>query len=161
MRRQKRIFMRWRRVILWSTFVCVQFSLALAVIKDQVSIRQALHEYLRAQSKFRCVLLAGSVGAFMNALPAVAAPPQLELSDIGLPGLGGIEGLPLIRARLPEAQALMLSVFADAVRVFEALRPRAVGYLLKNTPLAQLKESLLHVAAGGSPMSPGVTRLVV
>jgi DNA-binding NarL/FixJ family response regulator len=62
---------------------------------------------------------------------------------------------------LPDAQVLMLSVYADAERVFEALRAGAVGYLLKNTPLAQLKEHLLQVAAGGSPMSPGVARYVV
>lgn len=55
----------------------------------------------------------------------------------------------------------MLGVYADAERVFEALRAGAVGYLLKNTPLAQLKEHLLQVAGGGSPMSPGVARFVV
>jgi DNA-binding NarL/FixJ family response regulator len=55
----------------------------------------------------------------------------------------------------------MLSVYADAERVFEALKAGAVGYLLKDTPLAQLKEHLLQVAAGGSPMSPGVARYVV
>ncbi|GAC1605626.1 MAG: response regulator transcription factor [Hymenobacter sp.] len=135
--------------------------LSLAIIEDQPAIREALHDYLSAQPEFRCVLLADSVEAFLAELPAAAAPPQLVLSDIGLPGLSGTQGLPLIRERLPEAQVLMLSVFADAERVFEALRAGAVGYLLKNTPLAQLKESLLHVAAGGSPMSPGVARLVV
>ena len=55
----------------------------------------------------------------------------------------------------------MLSVFADAERVYEALCAGAVGYLLKNTPLPQLKEHLLQVAAGDSPMSPGVARHVV
>ena len=139
----------------------MQFPLALAIIEDQASIRETLHEYLSAQPEFRCVLLADSVETFLAELTTAAAPPQLVLSDIGLPGLSGTEGLPLILARLPEAQVLMLSVFADATRVFEALRAGAVGYLLKNTPLAQLKESLLQVAAGGSPMSPGVARLVV
>lgn len=139
----------------------MKFPLPLAIIEDQATIREALHEYLSAQSEFHCVLLADSVETFLAELPAAAAPPQLILSDIGLPGLSGTEGLPLIRARLPEVQVLMLSVYADAARVFEALRAGAVGYLLKNTPLAQLKESLLQVAAGGSPMSPGVARLVV
>ncbi|MCI1187239.1 response regulator transcription factor [Hymenobacter sp. DH14] len=139
----------------------MQFPLALAIIEDQASIRDTLHEYLCAQPEFRCVLIADSVEAFLRGLPTAAAPPQLVLSDIGLPGLTGIEGLPLIQQLLPEAQVLMLSVYADAERVFEALRAGAVGYLLKNTPLAQLKEHLLQVAAGGSPMSPGVARFVV
>ncbi len=139
----------------------MKFPLTLAIIEDQASIRNVLHEYLSAQPEFECVLLADSVETFLAELATAAAPPQLVLSDIGLPGLSGTEGLPLIHARLPGAQVLMLSVFADAARVFEALRAGTVGYLLKNTPLAQLKESLLQVAAGGSPMSPGVARLVV
>ena len=138
----------------------MQFPLALAIIEDQAPIREALQEYLCAQPEFRCVLIVDSVEAFLQELPA-AVPPQLVLSDISLPGRSGIEGLPLIRERLPEVPVLMLSVFADAERVFEALRAGAVGYLLKNTPLAQLKEHLLQVAAGGSPMSPGVARFVV
>ena len=133
----------------------------LAIIEDQAPIRETLQEYLCAQPEFRCVLIAESVEEFLEELPAAAVLPQLILSDIGLPGLTGIEGIPLIQERLPEAQILMLSVFADAERVFQALRAGAVGYLLKSTPLAQLKEHLLQVAAGGSPMSPGVARFVV
>ena len=139
----------------------MQFPLPLAIIEDQAAIRETLHEYLCAQPEFHCVLLADSVESFLEALPTAAVSPQLVLSDIGLPGLSGIEGLPLIHEQLPEAQVLILSVFADAARVFEALRAGAVGYLVKSTPLAQLKESLLQVAAGGSPMSPGVARFVV
>ncbi|MDB5269745.1 MAG: hypothetical protein JWP58_2785 [Hymenobacter sp.] len=139
----------------------MQFPLALAIIEDQAAIRETLHDYLCAQPEFRCVLIVDSVEAFLQELPTAAGPPQLILSDIGLPGLTGIEGIPLIQELLPEAQVLMLSVYADAERVFEALRAGAVGYLLKHTPLAQLKEHLLQVAAGGSPMSPGVARFVV
>ena len=139
----------------------MQFPLALAIIEDQAPIREALHEYLGAQPEFRCVLVVDSIEAFLRELPAAAQPPQLILSDIGLPGRTGIEGLPLIHAQLPEAQVLMLSVYADAGRVFEALRAGAVGYLLKHTPLPLLKEHLLQMAAGGSPMSPGVARYVV
>ena len=135
---------------------------SLAIIEDQTPIRETLRTYLCMQPEFRCGLVAASMEEFLAGLDAPGAePPQLILSDIGLPGRSGIEGLPLLRARLPEAQVLMLSVYADAERVFEALKAGAVGYLLKDTPLAQLKEHLLQVAAGGSPMSPGVARYVV
>jgi DNA-binding NarL/FixJ family response regulator len=124
---------------------------SLALIEDQVFIRETLHEYLEAQPEFRCVVVAGSVEEFLTLLPGAAVPPQLILS----------EGLPLIRAQLPAAQVVMLSVYAEAERVYQALCAGAVGYLLKDTPLPQLKEHLLQVAAGGSPMSPGVARHVV
>jgi DNA-binding NarL/FixJ family response regulator len=134
---------------------------SLALIEDQAPIRETLVEYLAAQPEFRCVVVAGSVEEFLALLPGAAAAPQLILSDIGLPGRSGIEGLPLIKAQLPEAQVVMLSVYTEAERVYQALCAGAVGYLLKDTPLAQLKEHLLQVAAGGSPMSPGVARHVV
>lgn len=133
----------------------------LGIIEDQPTIREALTGYLRAQPEFNCVLSAGSVEEFLAGLPELPVPPQLVLSDIGLPGLSGIEGLALIRQHLPTAEVLMLSVYTDAERVFQALRAGAVGYLEKNTPLPLLKEHLLQVAAGGSPMSPGIARHVI
>jgi DNA-binding NarL/FixJ family response regulator len=134
----------------------------LAIIEDQAPIREALQGYLDAQPEFRCVLVASSVEEFLTLLATAAVRPQLVLSDIGLPGgLSGIEGLPLIHAQLPATQVVMLSVYADAERVYQALCAGAIGYLVKDTPLSQLKEHILQVAAGGSPMSPGIARHVV
>ncbi len=133
----------------------------LALIEDQPDLRAALADYLCQQPEFQCVLVAESVEEFLVGLATAHPAPQLILSDIGLPGRSGIEGLPLIRARLPRAQVVMLSVFNDAARVVEALRAGAVGYLEKDTLPAQVKEALLQVYAGGSPMSPGVARHVI
>jgi DNA-binding NarL/FixJ family response regulator len=134
--------------------------ITLGIIEDQVAIRDALCEYLGAQPEFDCVLCAASHEEFMAGLAGLAVPPTLVLSDIGLPGRSGIEGLAVLRQVLPTAEVLMLSVYTDAERVFEALRQGAVGYLEKTTPLPLLKEHLLQVAAGGSPMSPSVARHV-
>jgi DNA-binding NarL/FixJ family response regulator len=136
-------------------------SITLALIEDDAPIREGLCEYLNGQPEFACVLVAESVEEFLARLPTAPALPTLILCDIGLPGRTGIEGLPLIKAQLPTADVLMLSVFTDAKRVFNALCAGAVGYLLKNTPLPELKQHLLQVAAGGSPMSPSVARHVI
>jgi DNA-binding NarL/FixJ family response regulator len=132
----------------------------LGIIEDQPAIREALCEYLGAQPEFDCVLCVGSHEEFMAGLAGLPVPPSLVLSDISLPGRSGIEGLAVLRQVLPTAEVLMLSVHTDAERVFEALRQGAVGYLEKTTPLPLLKEHLLQVAAGGSPMSPSVARHV-
>ena len=135
--------------------------LLFALIEDQAPIRDTLCGYLNEQPELRCVLAAESVEDFLTQLPGLAAPPAFIISDIGLPGLSGIAGIPLLKAQLPQAEVLMLSVYADAERVFEALCAGAVGYLVKSTPLEQLKEHLLQMAAGGSPMSPAVARHVI
>jgi DNA-binding NarL/FixJ family response regulator len=79
----------------------MQSPIALAIIEDQVSIRETLTEYLGAQPEFRCVLVADSVEAFLAGLRTAAVTPEVILSDIGLPGLSGISGLPLIKENCP------------------------------------------------------------
>src|SRR5688572_9378367 len=116
----------------------------LAILEDQLPIRKVFNDYLCAQPEFECVLLAGSVEEFLDKIDSVENLPSLILSDIGLPGLSGIEGLPLIKQKLPLADVLMISVFTDADRVFQAICAGAIGYLVKNTPLPQLKESILQ-----------------
>ena len=151
------MFMLCRRIVPAPTFVPM---IILGIIEDQPGIREALGEYFGTQPEFNCVLCAGSHEEFVAGLAGLAEPPTLVLSDIGLPGRSGIEGLAILRQLLPQAEVLMLSVHTDAERVFEALRQGAVGYLEKTTPLPLLKEHLLQVAAGGSPMSPSVARHV-
>lgn len=133
----------------------------LGIIEDQQAIREALSSYLGEQPDIECVLRAGSINEFVEQYQEVTVQPTLILSDIGLPGLSGIEGLAIIQRYLPDAAVVMLSIHTDADRVFEALRAGAVGYLDKMTPLPMLAELLRQVAAGGSPMSPSVARHVI
>jgi DNA-binding NarL/FixJ family response regulator len=90
-----------------------------------------------------------------------ASRPDVILTDIGLPGIDGIEGTRLLRARFPAVPILALSVYDDDDNVFNAICAGASGYLLKNTAPARLMESLREVVDGGAPMSPDVARRVV
>jgi len=87
--------------------------------------------------------------------------PDIVLSDIGLPGRSGIEGVKLLKERHPQLLVLMLTVYDDDERIFEAMCAGACGYLLKKTPPARLLESLKEAVQGGAPMSPEVARRVV
>jgi DNA-binding NarL/FixJ family response regulator len=137
-------------------------KIRLALIEDQPAIRQVLHTYLGAQPEFECSLVVASVEELLAALREGAAPPRLILSDIGLPGgASGIEGLSLIRAQAPQAETVLITVYQEPERVFQALCAGAVGYLVKTTPLPGIKSALLDVLAGGSPMSPAIARHVV
>jgi DNA-binding NarL/FixJ family response regulator len=69
----------------------------------------------------------------------------VALVDIGLPGMSGIEGLRLLREKYPPTVLVMLTVYEDDERTFEALCGGASGYLLKKTPPARLLEYLKDV----------------
>ena len=133
----------------------------LAIVEDQPAIREALHTYLGAQPEFECVVVAGSVEELLDALAAGAPRPRLVLSDIGLPGASGISGIGLLHQYAPQAEVVLITVYQDADRIFKAMCAGAVGYLVKSTPLPDIKQALLDVLAGGSPMSPAVARHVM
>jgi DNA-binding NarL/FixJ family response regulator len=82
------------------------------------------------------------------------------LTDIGLPGMSGIEGVRILKERHPPLLVLMLTVYDDN-RIFDALCAGACGYLPKKTPPARLLDSLKEAAEGGAPMSPEVARRVI
>jgi DNA-binding NarL/FixJ family response regulator len=133
--------------------------LTVVVIEDCRDIREGLQMLIGGTPGYRCV------GAFQSMEEALArtddATPRVILVDIGLPGMTGIEGIPLLRARWPAASVLVLSVYEDDERIFAALCAGACGYLLKKTPPARVLESLREAVEGGAPMSPEVARKVV
>ena len=133
----------------------------LAIVEDQPAIRETLHTYLGAQPEFECVAVAGSVEELLEALAAGVPAPRLVLSDIGLPGMSGIDGIGQLRELAPEAEVVLITVYQDAERTFQALCAGAVGYLVKTTPLPDIKQALLDVLAGGAPMSPAIARHVM
>jgi DNA-binding NarL/FixJ family response regulator len=87
--------------------------------------------------------------------------PLVGLVDIGLPGMSGVEGLPILREKYQDVAFLMLTIYDDDERIFDALCAGACGYLLKKTPPDKLLASLAEVLAGGAPMSPEIARRVL
>ena len=137
----------------------VDSTLKVGIIEDQPRIREGLRALIDGTDGYRCV---GGFGSMEEALARLDRDlPDVLLVDIGLPGMSGIEGTRRIKERHPGLAVLMLSVYDDDRRIFEALCAGACGYLLKNTPPTRLLESLKEVVGGGSPMSPEVARSVV
>ena len=134
-------------------------TIKVAIIEDRREIRDGLATLINFTDGFECT---GKYGSMEEALAALRhRPPDVVLSDIGLPGIDGIEGVRLIRDRWPQVTILMLSVYDDNDRIFEALCAGAVGYLLKKTPPARIIDALREALAGGAPMSPEVARKVI
>ena len=134
-------------------------ALKIGIIEDQPKIREGLRSLIDGTNGYRCV---GSFGSMEEALAKVSYDlPDVLLVDIGLPGMSGIEGTRRLKDQHPGLAVLMLTVYDDDRRIFDAMCAGACGYLLKKTPPARLLESLKEVMGGGAPMSPEVARRVV
>jgi DNA-binding NarL/FixJ family response regulator len=134
-------------------------ALKVGIIEDQPKIREGLRTLIDGTDGYRCV---GSFGSMEEALAKVEHDlPDVLLVDIGLPGMSGIEGTRRLKDQYPALSVLMLTVYDDDRRIFDAMCAGACGYLLKKTPPARLLESLKEVMGGGAPMSPEVARRVV
>ena len=129
-----------------------------AIVDDDRTIREGLAALIDGTKGYRCT------ATFRSMEDALARTwsevPDVVLLDIGLPGMSGIKGLPHLRERYPRAAVLVLTVYEDDERIFEALCAGACGYLLKKTPPAKLLESLGEVLHG-APMSPEVALRVL
>jgi DNA-binding NarL/FixJ family response regulator len=133
-------------------------TVRVAVIEDLREVREGLALLIGGTTGFACV---GAYRTMEDALAGIARPlPDVVLTDIGLPGMSGIDGTRLLCERHPQVPVVALSVYGDDDNVFRAICAGASGYLLKNTPPARLLESLTEVAHGGAPMSPEVARRV-
>lgn len=131
-----------------------------AIIEDDPEIRGVMQNYLQAQEGFQCEIVSDSVEAFL-ARPSEIEQPDVILMDIGLPGMSGIDGIRLIKERHPEIEIIMQTVYHDSQKIFDSLRAGATGYLLKNTPLPEIKRAIDQLLEGGSPMSPQIARKVI
>ena len=130
-----------------------------AIVEDQREIRECLALLVSGTEGYTCT---GSYRTMEEALEKMNANlPDIALADIGLPGMSGIDGVRLLKERYPNLTFLMLTVYDDDDRIFEAWCAGACGYLLKKTPPARVLESLKEAVSGGSPMSPEVARRVV
>jgi DNA-binding NarL/FixJ family response regulator len=130
-----------------------------AIVEDVRSLREGFWMLIDGTPGFHCT---GSFRTMEEALEKIGFDlPDLVLMDIGLPGMSGIEGARLLKERYPDLALLMLTVYDDDDRIFDALCAGACGYLLKKTPPARLLESLKEAVNGGAPMSPEVARRVV
>ncbi len=129
------------------------------VIEDVREVREGLALLINGTPGFMC---ANSFRSIEDALAGVAGTrPDVILTDIGLPGMNGVDGTRILRDRYPSVPVLALTVYDDDENVFNAICAGASGYLLKNTPPGRLLESLQEVADGGAPMSPEVARRVL
>lgn len=135
-------------------------SICVTIIEDVDDIRDELSSFLDRQEGLTCRRTYDSMESFFSKYKDFPLP-DIILMDIGLPGISGISGMKLIKEKHPDIVIIMLTVYDDHNRIFEALCAGASGYLLKSASLPKIKESIEEHLKGGAPMSPQIGRKVI
>jgi DNA-binding NarL/FixJ family response regulator len=130
-----------------------------AIVEDDTGVRQSLEALISGTPGFQCT------GSYANAETALRRTshdwPDVILMDINLPEDSGITCVAKMKALRPKVQVIMFTVHADTNEIFKSLMAGASGYLIKDTPPAQILEAIEDVHRGGSPMSSQIARKVV
>jgi DNA-binding NarL/FixJ family response regulator len=134
-------------------------SIAVSIVEDDAQTRKIFADWISRAAGFRLVGDWGDAEKAIGALPA--KKPNVVLMDINLPGMSGVEAVKRLKPILPDTQFVMLTVYEDTDHIYNALAAGASGYLLKQTPRAELLGAVEDVHHGGSPMTSNIARKVV
>jgi DNA-binding NarL/FixJ family response regulator len=129
-------------------------TIRLMLVDDHPLVRDGLRARLEAVPGLLVVAEADSADAALDVAPGAA--PDLVLMDIGLRGVNGIEATRRLRAVLPALRVVVLSMHDNAEYVREAMRAGAGGYVLKDSPAAEIIDAIHAVMGGGQYLSAGI-----
>jgi len=130
-----------------------------ALVDDDTVLRGGLATLIDSEIDMRCVQQHGTVATALAARPAHA--PDVILLDIHMPGMLGSVGVTELRKKYPRVAVLMLTVYEEQEKVFEAICNGACGYLLKKATPTRLIEAIREAHAGGSPISAEIASKVI
>lgn len=136
--------------------------LNVTVVEDRADYRAFLEKILNTSADFSVHESYSSAGAALLGIPA--NPPDIVLTDIGMPGMGGIELVSRLKSEHPNLKIVMITIFEDDDNIFNALQAGACGYVLKHVAIKdpeKFKSTLKEAFEGGSAMSPTIAQRVL
>jgi DNA-binding NarL/FixJ family response regulator len=134
-------------------------SIVVATVEDSGALRASLATLINEAPGFCCAAAYSSAEEALREIPR--RPVDVVLMDINLRKMSGVECTFRLKKILPRLQIVMLTVYDDSERIFEALKVGASGYLLKRTPTDEILKAIEEVHRGGAPMSSYIARKVV
>lgn len=132
----------------------------IAIVDDKPYLRQSLKEKLASiENDVTIIMEAGDGTDFLKKMKTAQQKPDVVLMDIEMNELNGIETVQRAAPIYPLVKFIMLTVFDDDERIFNAIKAGAHGYLLKEETAQNIIDAIYQVQQdAGAPMSPGIAR---
>ncbi|WP_426581442.1 LuxR C-terminal-related transcriptional regulator [Mucilaginibacter sp. R-33] len=133
--------------------------LQIILLEDNLHYRHGLEQIIHDMSG---VTLIGSYSNAEAVLKKIdLLKPDIFIVDINLEGMSGIEFIRRAKPFVPDAEFLMCTINDDNTNIFESLKSGATGYMLKESSADEIRNAIIEIAAGGSPMSAYISRRVI
>jgi DNA-binding NarL/FixJ family response regulator len=132
-------------------------AITVGIVEDHTDFRQSL-EYLI--SSFSEYSLGWSFPSVEMALDNFSET-DVMLLDINLPGLSGIDAIPVFRKKSNNQKIIMLTILDDDFHILEAIKRGADGYILKKSSPAKILDAIRQVYDGGAALTPMVAKQVL
>jgi DNA-binding NarL/FixJ family response regulator len=129
------------------------------IVEDNKTLREGFETLLNRTPGFQCVCTCDTVADALRKIPK--AQPDVILMDIQLPDSTGVECTAKIKEDMPAVHIVILTVYEDSERIFQALRAGACGYLLKRAQPEMVIAAVKEAHEGGVPMTPEIARKVI
>lgn len=132
----------------------------IAIVDDKAYLRQSLRDKLITPAGDITVVFEAADGTdFLQRMKTAREKPDVVLMDIEMREMGGIETVRVAASLYPAIKFLMLTVFDDDDKIFNAIKAGAHGYLLKEETAEIIRSAITEVyQEEGAPMSPGIAR---
>ncbi len=129
------------------------------IVEDNKTVREGFETLLNRTPGFQCVCACATVADALKQIPR--AGPDVVLMDIQLPDSTGVECTARIKEMMPAVHIVIVTVYEDSERIFQALRAGACGYLLKRAQPEKVIAAVREAHGGGVPMTPEIARKVI
>jgi DNA-binding NarL/FixJ family response regulator len=136
----------------------------IAIVDDKKSLCKALEEKFGQFAGYQVLFTAENGKEFLEKMREArqSIQPEVVLMDIDMPLMNGIEAVSEGKLRFPGTRYLMLTIFDEDEKIFNAIKAGADGYLLKDEPIEKIKEAIDNLLRNeGAPMSPSIARKVL
>lgn len=130
----------------------------ISIIEDHTGFRKAMENLVELAPDFQLI------NSFVTADEAIknfSGTENVILLDIQMPGISGIDAIPIIKKNYPDIKIIMLTMFDNDDNIMKAILNGANGYLLKKSTPEQIISAVKEVMDGGAPMNSNIANKVL